>query len=146
MSTPPPKPMVIAFDYGATLRKSDGAASLRYLATAFMAMGIRLICISAIKGPPGKHDELIRREIEDLANDAGTPIRFDAIRFVYYPDSPTDDDMWAAGKAKAAVMQEHGATILIDDSLMVCYGAKAGGALVVHHTAGVFQQVLRPHS
>lgn len=125
---------MIAFDYGATLRMSDGSPGLRELVKHFNSAGTPVCIVSAIGSKDAAHwERVITAEIEALASNDGTRLNFDAIRFVYYPPHPTDDDMRHVGREKARQMKDLGATLIFDDSLYVCQGVRESGLHAVHH-------------
>lgn len=127
---------MIAFDYGATLRFSDGSPALRELVKSFNDLGVPVCVISAIcEGEPvgGYWERTISDEIRQLTSADGTPLRFEAVRFVYYPNHPTAADMLQAGRDKAKQMEQLGATLIFDDSRDVCLGVRLEGRLAVRH-------------
>lgn len=129
---------MIAFDYGATLRISDGSQALRELVKLFNELGVPVCVISAICQPAGGHwERTIFDEIRQLTSADETPLRFDAVRFVYYPDHPTAADMVQAGRDKAKQMEQLGATLIFDDSHDVCLGVRLEGRLAVRHVPEV---------
>jgi hypothetical protein len=125
---------MIAFDYGATLRLSDGSPALRELVKHFNEAGEPVCIVSAIGTDDREHwQKIITREIEHLTSQDGTPLRFEAIRFVYYPANPTPDDMVRAGDDKAREMKSLRATLIFDDSPHVCEGVRRSGLFAVNH-------------
>jgi hypothetical protein len=118
---------MIAFDYGGTLRQSDGHQSMRDLVAYLNQYQVPVIVISALEDPPGTHDARIEQEILALTSCRGVPLSFNHICFVYYPAHPTPADMLQVGLRKAVVMREHGAGILFDDSGHVVEGVRAAG-------------------
>lgn len=120
----------IAFDYGATLRVSDGVPELRALVRELNLLGVPVVVVSAISLPVGRWEAEISAEIEALTHD-GERLVFAEIRYVYYPQNPTPEDMVRAGQMKAAACRDLGASVLIDDSSHVARGAASCGISVI---------------
>lgn len=125
-----PRP-AIAFDYGGTLRVSDGSAALRNLVAVLNLLDVPTVIVSAVALPIGDHESKIRAEIDELTSSDGRPLRFESISFVYYPRDPSVDDMIACGREKALKATEAGAAILFDDSEWIARGCGSVGFPVV---------------
>lgn len=125
-----PRP-AIAFDYGGTLRVSDGAGALRNLVAVLNLLDVPTVIVSAVMLPIGEHESKVRAEIEKLTSSDGRPLRFDTISFVYYPRDPSVDEMVACGRDKARKATEAGAVILFDDSEWIAKGCAQCGFPVV---------------
>ena len=125
----------IAFDYGGTLRTSDGLAALRDFVSRLNRLGVPVVVVSAIA--EGYPPERILPEILALQDSFGTQLQFHAVRFVFYPVAPTESDMLQVGRLKAAVMKELGAGLIFDDSEHVCNGVHAAGLQSVRVVRGL---------
>lgn len=108
----------IAFDYGGTLRMTDGLPGMRDLVRRLNFAGVPCVIISAVAD--GYNPAPILEEIKQLKDSYGQPLQFDAVKFTYYPPNPTEQDAIHTGHKKAAVMRELGAELLFDDSRHVC--------------------------
>lgn len=124
---------VVAFDYGATLRNSDGSQAHRDLVAILNRAGVDVVIVSAISLPVGRWEDEILAEIGDLKSSAGDPLRFREVAFVYYPPNPSTRDMKQAGIDKAVAMKRLGASILLDDSSPVCESVRSVGLLAIQH-------------
>ncbi len=122
-------PRPVAFDYGSTLRESDGIPALRDHVRLLNEIGVPVVVISAIS--EGFPADIMEAEIRSLTDSAGQKLEFFAVHFVRYPDPPTKDDIYSAGLAKASVMELYGAILLFDDSVEICQAVKSKGLNVV---------------
>lgn len=123
----------VAFDYGGTLRVSDGVPALRDLVHRLNQAGVPVIIVSAIS--EGYPTEGIEQEIRNLKSSTGESLHFESVQFVYYPYPYTEQDIYEAGLKKAAVMQKFGANVMLDDSGHVCKAVNDSGLLAVRIAA-----------
>ncbi len=119
----------IAFDYGGTLRVTDGIPALREMVGRLNQANIPVVIISAIS--VGYPTSGIEQEIRELTDSRGASLKFDAVRFVYYPHPFTEQDIYEAGEKKADVMKELGASLIYDDSDHVCRAVRDKNLLAV---------------
>jgi hypothetical protein len=108
----------VAFDYGGTIRTSDGVPACSVLLRLLSQFGHPCHIISAVA--EGWEDR-IREEISQHAKQHNIPLA--GIHMVPYPPNPTPDDMYKAGQAKGRIAHDLGCVLLVDDSRDVCRGA-----------------------
>lgn len=135
-STPPMparQPKVVAFDFGGTLRLTDGISGLRELAGTLNRAGVPCVVISAIEeGAPTHYAE---NEIKAFRDSNGIPLSFQAVRFVRYKSPADERELYRVGVLKAEVMKELGAQILFDDLEPVCRAVTESGLQAVRVAA-----------
>ena len=95
--------------------------------------GVPVSVVSAIELPRGAHEQQILDEIADLTDSTGAHLEFAAVRFVYYPKNPKEEQIRQAGIDKAVAMKKLGASILFDDSAIVCEAVRSVGLLAINH-------------
>lgn len=120
--------MKIAFDYGGTLRVSDGRESMRTLAACLLTAGFEVCVISAILRNSYWEDKIFEELRRDVHHSLGPVFSKKDVWIVYYDNpNPSEQEIYRIGCDKAFVMKERDVDILIDDSAIVCRAVRDYG-------------------
>lgn len=108
---------VIAFDYGGTLRVSDGIADLRDIVAGYNLSDVGIVVIGDC---PANERDAVRKEIEELKDSMGRLLVFKAIELVHSLTGASLGLMREVAEEKVRLMQKHRARAIYEDDPEIC--------------------------